>query len=97
MDLPADSGLSLIAFSAEAGSPDDDALKLLASWAATHDPADALATPTPSEPDALAERWHVSGISGTLGDQPARRSTAAATRSSVAVSAIRTRWAADGP
>jgi hypothetical protein len=45
MELPADPGLALIAFSAEAGSPDDDALRLLASWAATHDPADAPATP----------------------------------------------------
>jgi len=45
LELPADPGLSLIAFSAEAGSPDDDALKLLASWAATHNPADALTTP----------------------------------------------------
>ena len=45
MDLPADPGLSLIAFSAEKGSADDDALKFLASWATTHDPADALATP----------------------------------------------------
>jgi transcriptional regulator with XRE-family HTH domain len=45
MELPADPGLALIAFSAEAGSPDDDALKFLASWAATHDPADALTTP----------------------------------------------------
>ena len=45
MQLPADPGLSVIAFSAQAGSPDDDALRLLASWAATHDPADALATP----------------------------------------------------
>ena len=44
MDLPADPGLSLIAFSAEPGSPDDDALRFLASWAATHHPADALAT-----------------------------------------------------
>ena len=44
MELPADPGLSLIAFSAEACSPNDDALKVLASWAATHDPADALAT-----------------------------------------------------
>jgi transcriptional regulator with XRE-family HTH domain len=43
MELPADPGQSLIAFSAEAGSPNDDALRLLASWAATHDPADALA------------------------------------------------------
>ena len=45
MELPADPGLALIVFSAEAGSPNDDALKLLASWAATHNPADALATP----------------------------------------------------
>jgi transcriptional regulator with XRE-family HTH domain len=44
-ELPADPGLALLAFSAEAGSPNDDALKFLASWAATHDPADALATP----------------------------------------------------
>ena len=45
MDLPADPGLALVAFSAEAGSPAADALRFLASWAATHDPADALATP----------------------------------------------------
>ena len=45
MELPADPGLSLIAFSAEAGSPADDSLGLLASWAATHDPADALTPP----------------------------------------------------
>jgi transcriptional regulator with XRE-family HTH domain len=43
MELPADPGLSLIAFSAEAASPDDDAVKVLASWATTHDPADDLA------------------------------------------------------
>jgi len=45
MELPADPGLALVAFSAEAGSADDDALRFLASWAATHEPADALATP----------------------------------------------------
>jgi transcriptional regulator with XRE-family HTH domain len=45
MELPADPGLSLIAFSAEAGSPADDSLGFLASWAATHDPADALTPP----------------------------------------------------
>ena len=44
MELPADPGLALVAFSAEAGSPADDALRILASWAATRDP-DALATP----------------------------------------------------
>lgn len=36
MELPADPGLSLIAFSAEPASPDDDALQLLARWAADH-------------------------------------------------------------
>jgi hypothetical protein len=46
MDLPADPGLALVAFSAEAGSPTDDAIRFLASWAATHDPADTLATPS---------------------------------------------------
>jgi transcriptional regulator with XRE-family HTH domain len=45
MELAADQGLSLIAFSAEAGSPHSDAVKLLASWAATQTPTDALATP----------------------------------------------------
>jgi transcriptional regulator with XRE-family HTH domain len=45
LELPADPGLSLIAFSAEPGSPDDDALRLLASWAVTHDPAEALTAP----------------------------------------------------
>ena len=45
MELPADPGLSLVAFSAEAGSPADDSLGFLASWAATHDPADALTPP----------------------------------------------------
>ena len=45
MELPADPGLSLIAFNADVGSPADDSLKFLASWAATHDPADALTPP----------------------------------------------------
>jgi len=45
MELGADPGLALVAFSAEAGSPADDALRFLASWAATHEPADALAMP----------------------------------------------------
>jgi transcriptional regulator with XRE-family HTH domain len=35
MDLPADPGLTLTAYSAEPGTPSEDALKLLASWAAT--------------------------------------------------------------
>jgi transcriptional regulator with XRE-family HTH domain len=41
MELPADPGLALTAFTADAGSPTDDALKLLANWAATHHPTDA--------------------------------------------------------
>jgi transcriptional regulator with XRE-family HTH domain len=39
MELTADPGLTLVAFSAEADSPAADALRLLASWAATHEPA----------------------------------------------------------
>jgi transcriptional regulator with XRE-family HTH domain len=50
MELPADPGLTLVAFSAEAGSPADDTLKLLASWAATRQPAASPATPaTPNQ------------------------------------------------
>ena len=45
MDLPADPGLALVAVSADTGTPADDALRFLARWAATHHPADALATP----------------------------------------------------
>lgn len=46
MELPADPGLALIAFTADGGSPNDDALRLLASWAATHEPADVPPNPT---------------------------------------------------
>jgi transcriptional regulator with XRE-family HTH domain len=46
MELTADPGLALVAFSTEAGSPSDDALRFLASWAAIHEPADALGTPS---------------------------------------------------
>jgi hypothetical protein len=38
MDLTADENLRLNAYSAEPGSPDQDALNLIASWAATTDP-----------------------------------------------------------
>ena len=44
MPLPADPGLALTLLTAPAGSPDDDALRLLASWAATHQ-SDVQATP----------------------------------------------------
>jgi len=39
LDLTADEGLRISAYSAEPGTPSDDALKLLASWAATLDEA----------------------------------------------------------
>lgn len=35
MELPAQPGLTLTAYSAAPGTPDHDALQLLASWAAT--------------------------------------------------------------
>ncbi|CAN5596623.1 helix-turn-helix transcriptional regulator [soil metagenome] len=41
MTLPADPELTLLAYTAEPGSPSEDGLKLLASWAATLDQADA--------------------------------------------------------
>ena len=40
-DLPADPGLTMLVYSAEPGSASDDALKLLASWAATRRDASA--------------------------------------------------------
>ena len=42
--LPADPGLSLVVYGAEPGSPSQDGLKLLASWAATLNQADQPAT-----------------------------------------------------
>jgi transcriptional regulator with XRE-family HTH domain len=45
-ELPADPGLSLSTYTAEPGSPSEDALKVLASWAATADaPAPAPGAP----------------------------------------------------
>jgi hypothetical protein len=41
LELAADPGLRLNAYSAEPGTPSDDALKLLESWAATPAEADA--------------------------------------------------------
>jgi hypothetical protein len=37
MELPADQGLTLLVYTAEPASPTQDALNLLASWAATTD------------------------------------------------------------
>jgi transcriptional regulator with XRE-family HTH domain len=51
LELLADPGLTLTAYSAEPGTPSADALSLLASWAATHDPVDhSTATHEPSTP-----------------------------------------------
>ena len=41
LDLAADTGLRISAYTAEPGTPSDDALKLLATWAATLDQAAA--------------------------------------------------------
>jgi hypothetical protein len=35
MDLPSDTGLTIVTFSAEPGSASEDGLKLLSSWSAT--------------------------------------------------------------
>lgn len=45
LDLAADSGLRMSAYTAEPGTPSDDALKVLASWAATLDRAAAAPAP----------------------------------------------------
>jgi transcriptional regulator with XRE-family HTH domain len=42
MELSADPGLALVVYSAAEGSSDDDALRLLASWAAAREPTNAL-------------------------------------------------------
>ena len=40
MEFPSDPGLTLVAYTCEPGSPSDDGLRLLASWAATSPPAE---------------------------------------------------------
>jgi transcriptional regulator with XRE-family HTH domain len=50
MALPADKGLTLVVYSAEPGSPDQDALKMLASWAATLETAGQRAAPATEPP-----------------------------------------------
>lgn len=45
MGLSSEPGLLLLAYTAAPGSPSHDALRVLASWAATHNQADALTTP----------------------------------------------------
>jgi hypothetical protein len=53
MDLPADPGLSIVAYSAEPGSGSEDALTLLASWAATTLDQTEVANPTEAPERAL--------------------------------------------
>ena len=48
LDLAADPGLTLFTYTAEPGSRSDEALKLLGSWAATIDPAEATPAADPS-------------------------------------------------
>jgi hypothetical protein len=48
LELPADTGLAVIAYSAQPASPSADNLRLLASWAATLDQSDAA----PADPSA---------------------------------------------
>lgn len=43
MEFPADPGLALVVYTAPAGTPTADSLKLLASWAATQDQPDIVA------------------------------------------------------
>jgi transcriptional regulator with XRE-family HTH domain len=50
MSLPADPGLTLVVYSAEPDSPSHDALKLLASWAATLDQPKLEQTTSPVDP-----------------------------------------------
>jgi transcriptional regulator with XRE-family HTH domain len=57
MELAADGGLTILAYSAEPGSPSDDGLKVLASWAATHRGApDAPSDPAADVAGALDAR-----------------------------------------
>ena len=50
MSLPADPGLTLVVYNAEPDSPSHDALKLLASWAATLDQPKLEHTTSPVDP-----------------------------------------------
>jgi transcriptional regulator with XRE-family HTH domain len=44
MELPGDPGLTMFTYTAEPGTPSEDGLKLLASWAATQDLTDGMTT-----------------------------------------------------
>jgi hypothetical protein len=55
MELPGED-LTVLVYTAEVGSPSQDALDLLASWAATLDQEGQLAANDPSGPVAIADR-----------------------------------------
>ena len=63
MDLPADPGLAIVVYSAEPGSASEDALSLLASWAATLDQT-KIANQTEAGAAALGEAGHIGGKVG---------------------------------
>ena len=46
MELPADPGLTIFTYTAEPGSRSEEALNLLASWAATHDQPETAPSPS---------------------------------------------------
>ena len=49
LDLPADPGQVLVAYTAEPGSPSHDALRLLATWATTTEQDDGSQQPDDQE------------------------------------------------
>ncbi|MGW4807452.1 helix-turn-helix domain-containing protein [Kitasatospora sp. NPDC004272] len=55
MELPAQPGLTLTAYSAAPGTTDHDALRLLASWAATEHPSGADELPSMSSSDITSD------------------------------------------
>ena len=48
LDLPADPGQALVVYTADPDTPSHDALRLLASWAATHHPVDTVTSLPPA-------------------------------------------------
>lgn len=54
LELPSEPGLTLIVYTAEAGTPTHDALELLASWAATLDQPERADLPYASDGDVTA-------------------------------------------
>jgi transcriptional regulator with XRE-family HTH domain len=63
MDLPADPGLAIVVYSAEPGSASEDALTLLASWAATLDQT-KIGNQAEAGAAALGEAGHIGGKVG---------------------------------